>query len=118
MSKPFSKAQFKLYEALRKRRDWISSPDLIKRGIGGSTSTRRTLREWHLAGIVDRRRNGHHYFYRWSPKKQALLLVAEMERHAKEWRASARITPNPATQALRALAALFLAAAKAAETQR
>lgn len=118
MSKPFSKAQFKLYVAIRKRRDWITAEDLIKRGIGRSTSTRRTLQGWHVAGLLDRRRNGHHYYYRWSPKKHALPLVATMDVHAKEWRASARLAPNPATQALRALAALFMAAAKAAESNR
>lgn len=118
MSKPFSKAQFKLYEAIRKRRDWVSAPDLIQRGIGGSTSTRRTLRDWHIEGLVERRRNGHHYYYRWAPKKHALPMVAVMEQRASEWRASKRLAPNPAVQALRALAALLVAAAKAAETQR
>lgn len=118
MSQPVSKVQFKLYDAIRKRRDWATPEEFIKRGIGGSTSTRRTLRAWHQSGLLDRRRKGSYFFYKWHPKKSAAALVANLESRAKEWRKSSRLPPNPAAQALRALASLLTNAAKAMEVQR
>lgn len=112
-----SKDMLKLYMAVRSRKGYVTAPQLMQHCGTTSTVTRRTLRRWHMEGLLSRTRHGYNFLYRWTPSAKAQATIRVLEAAAPEIRRGAKAAVNPAAQALRALARLLAAAARSIEDQ-